>query len=196
MSIVYSTIGRGLGDCWMSVNWAHATGNRLASWYINKQGDRREVGKILSEIIRVLGARVEVVDAPSIKPKWQEVCRTPYLAIQPLSKIDIDIAYQFDGKNKPGITNPPPEHVAQFEAMNPEAVKLGLPLTLSQCAALLRRSREYVGVDSGYAHVACSIVGLPVTIARYRRTIRDVNETYSGKRYRIIESLAEFKHGS
>ena len=96
---------------------------------------------------------------------WQE----PRIPMRPHLRWDGGskgtIALQLDGRSGGPHKNPPKVDIPRFLAL-PDAVHVGLPMTLEESIEVIRTSRFMISVCSGMSHV-CHAVGTPLILLEY-----------------------------
>ncbi len=101
------------------------------------------------------------------------------------------ICYQFDGRTRPSATNPPSSEVEAFLAFwvseGYEAIRLGLPMSMTQSIRWLSVCDAFIGVDSGISHLAHS-VQVPTFLLQYQHPLTQAHE---GKKYIACEGLSD-----
>jgi Glycosyltransferase family 9 (heptosyltransferase) len=157
-----------LGDLWVGLShliWlARRTGRRLKFSFDPSLGPElvNEKEALASEILRLFNAQREV----------QLVCEniTRLLPVHPprngrtiwinprYSSDSGLVAYQFDGISRPDL-NPSFEEISSFLSLFNEgqAVRVGLPKTLSESFHVIEQARLFIGVSSGMSHIAASL---------------------------------------
>lgn len=187
--------GAGLGDCWASVNWCLNQSDAVALHPVALCGQDRT--SLILSIFRALAKTraLYLSSAPGPALSWREVYKAPYLRVKkqwdPHHRV---IACQFHGKSKPRVTNCSSVEEKTFHEATRSFTVINLDRigTLDDGISALIRCEYFVGVDSGYAHVACS-VGLPVFVIRNGRTSTNIHEeSFPGKGVISFSNMAEF----
>lgn len=202
---IYCASGRGLGDCWATVNYLFNKSLELreevvvSSWYYNRRKKKRDVNYKLNEIISLIDCdgKISVTDDEGDRYlSWKEVFSSPYLP----SKIkwtpnDSKVfCYQFDGKSHKCKNLPPKDEELVLKTMKDEGyetIRLGKHLSLKECLEIMSHSELFLGVDSGMMHVAHSS-GVPTYIARNLRLAEHIEESHKGKTYVLCENANDF----
>jgi hypothetical protein len=118
------------------------------------------------------GARLEISPEPATDCTCGSSWQSAYLPTKTVWKPGGTrrVAYQFDGKSSAHIKNPSP---AEIELLHEWArrqdlplVKVGLPLTMEESAAILADSTCFIGCCSGMSTLALA-VGIPTYVLEY-----------------------------
>jgi hypothetical protein len=205
METIYAPYTTCFGDCWAFVNYAchlslslkrpvHCScfpnrGMHLAVGISN--AGIPQVGGKLEEMMAALDlgeAKIVIVGvmATTARPCDWEAFNTPYLPTkakwEPVRRGRV--CYQLDNNQVPEgnsrcLKRHHREAIMKWLSEWPgEKVKLGLPMTVEQCAKAAASSDLFVGMDSGMSHL-CHSVGLPVLLADWPA----IERYHPGKRY-------------
>lgn len=211
---IFSVNGRGLGDVWGSICYFYklsedfGTKLKLSKYYMKSQR-RREFERKAAEIIPLIDSTgsMNFVDGdPTIKIRHQNIGYIPYFPTK-IRWMDIPICghpsesnsttfcYQFDGKSHKGAKNMTKDHekliIDSLQSHGLSPIKLGGHLSLNECVNHLSKCKLFVGVDSGFAHVSCSVRS-PTYIIRNQRPVKDLDDIYFGKGARFCNSALDF----
>jgi hypothetical protein len=157
-----------LGDLWVGLShliWlARRTGHRLKFSFDPSlaPGLISEREALATEILRLFNAESEVQIVSENIARFLPV-HPPrngrIVWINPRCSSDSGlVAYQFDGISRPDL-NPSFEDISSFLSVlnKSQAVRVGLPKTLSESFHLIEQARLFIGVSSGMSHVAASL---------------------------------------
>jgi len=212
---VFSAAGLGLGDCWATVNYAlqKAEDNditfKLATWYKNRGGKIRNAESKLTEMIPLFrdisaGKVLLVDDAPTEKLardgggylKWFDVYNVPYVRTKTIwaENDSRDICCHFDGKShscKRCSADEEKQIIEYLKNLGFNPIYLGKHTSLNEAVDLLSKCKAFIGVDSGFCHMAHS-VRTPIHLIRNGRTIEEIEETHGNKPFSLYKNAKEF----
>ena len=212
---IFSAAGLGLGDCWATVNYAlqkaekHNITFKLATWYKNSGGKIRNAKSKLTEILPLFrdisaGQVILVDDEPTEKLsrdgggylKWFDVYNVPYFSTKITWKKNDskNICCHFDGKShscKRCTTKEEKEIIKFLRDLGFNTIYLGKETSLEEAVNLLSKCEAFVGVDSGFCHIAHS-VRTPIHLIRNGRTIEEIEETHGNKPFNLYVNTKEF----
>lgn len=189
---------------------------KLSRYYVKRKRQRPFYPKA-AEVIPLLDTKtvMNFVDGdPTVTIRHQNIGYIPYyptrvrwfpekkfltrdlsLPGKPSESNSITACYQFDGKSHSGQKNMPKEHEELiFNALRERGlvpIRVGGHQSLLENVKQLAACRLFVGVDSGFAHVACS-VRCPTYIIKNRRPPKDLDSIYYGKGVRFVENAFSF----
>ena len=204
-SSIYAPCGKGLGDCWASISYALLESEKLgepvkfSDHYFNRKGKRRNISYKLHEIIPLFDTTGEILITPQDPDRyllWSEVYARPYLPTKKKWNRGSIVTYQFDGKSH-SCKNLPSFAMEErvlgvIENIGHKVYKLGGDMSLKDAIVLLAGSAYFVGVGSGFAHMAHS-VRVPVYMIRNGRTVDNITmESHKYKPMVLVETPEEF----
>ena len=203
--MVYSVCGGGLGDCWASVNYMLGMSEAIRdSVYLSDHYDhnrkRKEVGSKLKEILPLFSSIGKVIvtgedSGVDCCLSWLDVYPVPYLPtkVRWVTNKSKTVCYQFDKKSHMSGRIPKEDEQLVLDTlceMGFVPVKLGREQTIEEAVALLAACEFFVGLDSGFTHVAHS-VGVPVYMIRSERPMVDIQTIYRYKEYILCHTAAD-----
>ncbi len=210
----FSVNGRGLGDIWGSICYFYKLSEdfgiqlKLSRHYM-KSNRKREFGRRAAEVMSLLdspGSMVFVDGNPTIKIRHQNIGYIPYPTTKkkwknipvcghPSESASSTFCYQFDGKSHKGQKNmTTEEETLIIDALSRHGlspIRLGGHLSLEQCVEHLSNCKLFIGVDSGFAHVSCSVRS-PTYVIRNKRPVKDLDDIYFGKGVRFYDTADAF----
>ena len=192
---IWAASGKGLGDCWASVCYVlrqsvknnrtelmapyYRKGPVKKRWYVNKV-------KEMLPLLDTTGS-IEIVEAdPTRKLTWKEVYKIDYFPTKPVWTPSTykKICYQFDGKSHgcKNISSPEKEQelIDHIESNGFCAIRLGCEQTLAEAVELLSESAMFIGVESGFAHIAAS-TGIPIFMIVNGRTYQGIQDSHTNR---------------
>lgn len=190
--MIYGCWDDHLGDVWAFTSWCIKRDISVVSTTTETGKNIR--GK-LEEIMPLFLAKCpfELVDEPATDfvsqwDAWNDRYMTAVRRWENPGKI---ITYQFDGRLHADKKVPPEEDLLEIKAAMSSSTlrveKLGGDKTLEDCVNLLAESVVFVGVDSGFSHLAHS-VGVPIILIEHEL---DITPYHRGNPYRKTNSVEE-----
>jgi len=191
LGLIYTAVGPGLGDLWMTINYLLRESERLQKEiklslqnYENHydirltpiQADKKDnrEASFVYDIINSLehnGQLRLVNQMGNCRPSeyWSGFQYFP-TKIKWNNKKHGRICYQLDGRTLKE-KNPPQEDIHKLTSIsNLEFIKLGLPLTINQSLDIAKNCDLFLGICSGYSHV-CHSLGIPTFLIQYNYNI-------------------------
>jgi hypothetical protein len=199
MTTVFKPWNTGLGDQIATINLlsrrSAATGKPV---YLSRLQNGQDLGRLHDEILGILAAPAPVISVPepgntdlSGFDVWAGEFYPSYVTWQTLAPHGY-VSMHFDGVSSAADKNPPPEDIrAMWNVGEPyglHRVELGRKMDLMTCVRALQSSAFFVGVDSGFSHLA-HMVGVPVFLLQYRLP---VVTCHRGKPYILCEGAQDF----
>jgi hypothetical protein len=193
-NMIWAASGLGLGDCWASVNYIlrkSIENNKIeqVSHYYKKGNKKRNYYKKVNEIINLIesSGRIKLVNEdPTDKLTWKDVYKIDYFNTKVVWKNNNsnNVCYQFDGKSHNCKNmNSKEEEDKIIETLIDSGfnhVRLGGHLSLEENIELLSKCEFFIGVESGFAHIACS-VGTPIFMVVNGRTYQGVKDSHENR---------------
>jgi len=204
--VIYCVNGKGLGDCWASVNYllrkSEIIGEpvKLCTWFHGGHGMIRDVKQKLEEIIPLLNSKGTII---LTEKKGDQYLNADQVYQDPYFKTHMEwtenkrsyFSYQFDGFSHKKFSNMSKEEEEKIlkHITNKGYVvrKLGKNQTIRECVRILAESKFFVGVDSGMMHLAHS-VGTPVYAILNKRNKQTFEEIHYKKKYTLCLDADEF----
>lgn len=183
--IIVSAKCQHFGDAWAVVSKAARIGQAHHADIIIKTKPSRI--KLVRRIIELVLCPVNITAESFDKNngyQLHDIYNCDYLCTKTQWKPGLynQICYQFDGRWKGGLKNPPPgdeEKIIKLIMPQVKKIRLGLPMELNQIIETAARSDLFVGIDSGMAHL-CHSVGTPMFLIEYRW---DLENGHKGKTF-------------
>ena len=158
--------------------------------YYFKKGEKKKVyyNKV-KEILETLESKgkIEFIDKdPTIKLTWRDVYKVDYFSTKEkwvLNKSK-NVCYQFDGKSHKckNMKNDNEEKeiikILKDSGFNP--IRLGGRIFLKDCIKYLSNCEFFIGVESGFAHIASS-VGTPIFMIMNGRTYKEIKDCHENR---------------
>ena len=193
---VYRSYARGLGDCWLSINYIlNLALNKnevidMSLWYAKGEKIRR-VDK-LKEILPLFehSDLINLVELESTEPKIHQNLFASFPCIPFKIKWKKNnskkICYQFDAKSRKNQRFPSKEIendiLCKIKNMGYKVIKLGGHLTLEECVIELSECEMMIGVDTGMPNITGS-VGTPLLYCLNGRDLEAFKILHSNKHF-------------
>jgi hypothetical protein len=184
--------GGGLGDSWASVNYVGKCHGTLS--VITK--DNAVKTDMLNDIISLLGVQknVNLSQQRGDHSLTRMVWMSPYLPTVrrwkpgPFGRI----CYQFEGISNAHLKQPPQADFERLVSFAPgfQFVRLGKPASLIESVELMYKSDLFLGICSGFSHIAHSM-GIPTFLIQYQMPIAP---WHHGKKYSLCNGTNEAIH--
>jgi hypothetical protein len=197
---IWAASGLGLGDCWASVNYIlrQSVKNNKTEYmsHYYKKGDKKRVYyNKANEILPLIDSmgKIELINEdPTEKLTWKNAYKVDYFPSikRWMSNKSKDVCYQFDGKshNCKNMRSKDEEEkiIVSLKKNGFNPIRLGGHLSLEESVSKLSECEFFVGVESGFAHIACS-VGTPLVMIINGRTYRGIKDSHENREMILCE---------
>jgi hypothetical protein len=195
------SLGANLGDNWVSLGAVLRLATKVndvvhvSTQYKTKKGKVLDIQHRIDEIL-------PLIDGPKDKLKFHNVIpnkRAPKKwagkstitkTVWDQSKVEKIITYQLDGKWRADKKNPPNGDVEKLISFldDYKFVKLGADVSINESVDLLSRSKCFIGICSGFSHIAHS-VKTPLFLIKY--SMDTLGKYHNNKPYILCKDTEE-----